>query len=94
MNSHGVSFDAEGIHVFEIQRLFVHLNVTEVSYRSREANRGSSIARFILLNGGSFVCLEDGTPCLMDYINQDLSFISNSRDLGFMHPHRFGKAQY
>lgn len=45
-----------------------------------------SIARFILLNGGSFVCLEDGTPCLMDYINQDLSIISYSRDLGFMHP--------
>lgn len=41
VNSHGVSFDAEGIHVFEIQRLFVHLNVTEVSYRSREGNRGS-----------------------------------------------------
>lgn len=32
------------------------------------------------------MCLEDGDPCLMDYINEDLSVISNSRDLGFIPP--------
>lgn len=85
VNSHGVSFDVKGILAFEIQRLLVHLNVTEVSHCSRKGKIGArSIARFTLLNGGSFACLEDGPPWLMDYSNQDLYVISNSRDLGFM----------
>lgn len=91
VNSHGVSFVAEGILVSEIQRLFVHLNVTEVFYHSRKDNFSNIESGVpsklltplldLLFNGDSFVYLEDGSPWLIDCINQDLSVIPNSQSL-------------